>query len=209
MADVIIKGRPTMAEIVGVTVNGLIKMEQRGLPVMKKTGEGNWYHLPTVFTWRLADQQRQLLDSTTGESGKQIFARKALAEMRRAEIEVGLLEGSIVKIEHIRFGMEGLMVNQRTLAMSVASQIGREIDEPDMRTRVVQIVDRRMREMLEAIARYDPVVEPSDDAEGTGDDGDQDEPAAAPASPTTQRQSVGRTQALPQPRRRRVRPVAE
>lgn len=210
MADLIIRGRHKIAEIVGVTVNGLIVMEQRGLPVQKKTTEGNWYHLPSVVQWLKADQERQMLAARSGESVKDLFERRARAEARKAEIEVGKLENSVVEIELVRRGLEGVMINQRTIMMGVPAQIGRDIDEPEIRVHVVAIVERRIRETLEVLSSYDPVIESrDDDADGAGDDGDPVEPALAQAAPKAHHQPVGRSKTLPEPRRRGVRPVAE
>lgn len=211
MSDLIIKGRSKLAEIVGVTVNGLIKMEQRGLPISKKrTGatEANEYHLPTVFQWLKNDQARQILSSQHDESVTDLARRRAKAEARRAEIEVSKLEASVVEVMLVRRGLESVILNQRTNLLGLPAQIGREIDEPEVRVRVVAIADRKVREVLQVMAAYDPVIDPGD-ASGTSDDGDSvDHPADALATETHD-QSVGRAKTVSQPRRRSVGQVAK
>lgn len=193
-----------MAAIMNVSVNGIIGMEQRGLPVFKKGLGGNVYHLPTVWAWHTDDQRRQLLTSTNGESVKELVTRRAMAETRTAEIELAKLEGSLVDVGMIRRGLDGVIVNQRTILLSLPSQIGRDIDEPELRVRTVAIVDRRVREALEALSRYDPIIEPSD---GASDDVDPVEPAPDAAPAPVDRKQVGRTKTVPQSRRRGQRPV--
>jgi phage terminase Nu1 subunit (DNA packaging protein) len=211
MADLIIRGRPHMAEIVGVTVNGLVRMEQRGLPVLKKStgaSDATQYHLPTVVQWLKEDQARQLLDAHEDNSITEINRRRAKAEARRAEIEVAKMEGSLADIELLRKGLDGVMINQRSILLGLPAQIGREIDEPEIRVRVVAVVDRRVREALEAIADYDPLREP-DDAGGESDDADPVESASDPPAAKAQHKPVGRAKKVSQPRRRSVRPVEE
>jgi phage terminase Nu1 subunit (DNA packaging protein) len=177
MEDVTIKGRARLANLLGVSVNGVITMEQRGLPILKKGTRGldpNIYHLPSVFAWRLEDQQRNFLNAIGGENREKLALRRAMAETRRAEIDVAKLEDSVVDVDLVRRGLEDVAINFRTIALSVPAQIGREIEEPEMRVRVVKIVDRRIREMLEGLSNYDPVIEPHDD------DADQDEAATDP-----------------------------
>lgn len=70
--------------------------------------------------------------------------RRALAEARLKEIELATVEGSLVDADLIRRGLDGVMINQRTILMSLPSQIGRDIDEPELRVRTVAIVDRRV-----------------------------------------------------------------
>ena len=211
MSELVIKGRAKVAEIVGVTVNGLIKMEQRGLPIAKKrTGatDANEYHLPAVFQWLKNDQARQILTSQSAESVTDLARRRAKAEARRAEIEVAKLEASVVEVMLVRRGLESVILNQRTNLLGLPAQIGREIDEPDVRVRVVSIADRKVREVLQVLAAYDPVIDPGD-ASGAGDDGDPvDHPADAPAAETHD-QPVGRTKKVSEPRRRSVGKVAK
>ena len=163
-------GRQKMAQIVGVTVPGLVRMEERGLPV-RKGADGYIYDLKSVVAWLKEDQKRQLLSSTDGESVKELIARRAMAETRMAEIELEKIEGALVDVDMIRRGLANVAINFRTIALSVPAQIGREIDEPEVRVRVVAIVDRRIREMLDVLSRYDPVIEPHED------DDDQDDTA--------------------------------
>lgn len=106
--------------------------------------------------------------------------RRALAEAGLKEIELMTLEGSLVDAELIRRGLDGVMVNQRTILMGLPSQIGRDIDEPELRARTVRTVDRRVREALEVLSRYDPVIEPQDDADGASRDAVAAEPAIDP-----------------------------
>lgn len=206
MSDLIIKGRSKVAEIVGVTVNGLIKMEQRGLPISRKrTGatDANEYHLPAVFQWLKNDQARQILTSQHDESVTDLARRRAKAEARRAEIEVSKLEASVVEVVLVRRGLESVILNQRTNLLGLPAQIGREIDEPEVRLRVVAIADRKVREVLQVMAAYDPVVDPGDTS-GAGDDGDSvDHPADAPAAEAHD-QPVGRAKKVSQSGRRRV-----
>src|SRR3990167_8440843 len=175
MSDLIIKGRARMAEIVGRTVNGLIKMEQRGLPIHKK-GVGptaaNLYHLPSVVQWLQEDQRRQLLESNKFESFAELTKRRALAEARRAEVEVAKLEGSVASIELLRKGLDGVVLNQRTTLLSLSKLIGREIDDPDIRRRVQATIDRQIRAVLEVLANYDLTNDPGADAGGEGGDDD-------------------------------------
>jgi len=208
MSELTIIGRPKLAAIFEMTVGGLVKMEQRGLPVLKKTVDGNVYHLPTVWQWVKTDQERRLLD-TGGGDHKSLSLRRAKAATQRAEIEVAQLDGSLIDVQVVRQGLEGVLVNQRTLAGSVPAQIGREIDDPDLRVRVVAIVERRLNEMLEAMSNYDPLIEPRDDEGGASDADDQDLTPPPPPAPQTPRESVGRAKPVPQPRRRRKRPVAQ
>lgn len=211
MSELVIKGRSKIAEIVGVTVNGLIKMEQRGLPIAKKrTGatDANEYHLPAVFQWLKNDQARQILSSQHDESVTDLARRRAKAEARKAEIEVAKMEGSVVDVLLVRRGLEGVALNQRTNLLGLPAQIGREIDEPEVRIRVVAIADRKVREVLQVMAAYDPVIDPGD-AGGTGDDADSvDHSADAPAAETHD-QPVGRAKTVSEPRRRRVGQVAK
>lgn len=212
MADAIITGRALMAEIIGVTTTGLVRMEQRGLPVLRKAlrgREATAYHLPSVVKWIKEDQARQLLLSNSGDTITELSRRRARAEARRAEIEVAKLEGSVADLELVRRGLEGLIINQRTILLSTPAVIGREIDEPELRARVVAIVDRRIRDALEAMASYDPVIAPSDSPLGTGDDADQDESAAYSAAAETHDQPVGRAKTLSEPRRRRLRQMVK
>ena len=81
------------------------------------------------------------------------------------------LEGSLADVDMVRRGLDNVAINFRAIGLSVPAQIGREIDEPEIRVRVVAIVDRRIREMLDVMARYDPVIEPHED------DDDQDDTA--------------------------------
>lgn len=102
--------------------------------------------------------------------------RRALAEARLKEIELATVEGSLVDADLIRRGLDGVMINQRTILMSLPSQIGRDIDEPELRVRTVAIVDRRVREALEVLSRYDPAIE-QDAADEAGHNADAAEPA--------------------------------
>lgn len=199
-----IVGRQKMAQIVDVTVPGLVRMEERGLPLVRKGRGGYVYDLKAVIAWLKEDQKRQLLSSTDGESVKELVARRAMAETRMAEIELAKLEGSLADVELLRRGLDGVMVNQRTILLSLPSQIGRDIDEPELMARTVAIVDRRVREALEALSRYDPILEPRD---GASDDADPVEPAIDQAPSQADDQPVGGTVPISEPRRRRKRPV--
>ena len=96
--------------------------------------------------------------------------------LRLAKVKADLLElqlqqrqGELIDLSLIRCGLEGVIVNQRTMLLGLSAQIGRDLDDPEIRVRVVQLVDRRVREVLEVLAAYDPVIEPHDDQDGTGD----------------------------------------
>ena len=211
MSELIIKGRSKIAEIVGITVNGLIKMEQRGLPIAKKrTGgtDANEYHLPAVFQWLKNDQARQIPTSQSAESVTDLARRRAKAEARRAEIEVAKLEASVVEVMLVRRGLESVILNQRTNLLGLPAQIGREIDEPDVRVRVVSIAERKVREVLQVLAAYDPVIDPGD-ASGAGDDGDSVDHSADASAAEAHDQPVGRAKKVPEPRRRSVGKVAK
>jgi phage terminase Nu1 subunit (DNA packaging protein) len=212
MSDLSITGRSKMARVIGVTVQGLIVMEQRGLPVLKRgsgsKADANVYDLTAVWQWLKADQERKLIGAREGESTKDLAIRRAKAEARKAEIEVAKLEGALVDVEMVRRGLQGLFLNQRTILLALPPQVGRDIDQPDVRVRVVQIVERRVREALEAIAAYDPVTSRTD-ADGTGDDSDQDGTPADSSAAETDREPVGRTKTVSQPRRRRQSAVAQ
>jgi len=178
-----VRGRGQLAKLFQVSTNSVVQMEQRGLPVLRK-GRGaldpNIYHLPTVLAWRLDDNQRSALSSGDREA---LALRRANADTRKAEIEVAKLEGSLVDVEMIRQGLENVAVNFRVMALSVPAQIGRDIDEPEIRVRVVAIVERRIREMLELLSNYDPVIEPRDDDEGDSDHVAIAPPAQKPVKP--------------------------
>lgn len=211
MSDLIIKGRSKVAEIVGVTVNGLIKMEQRGLPIAKKRSgatDANEYHLPAVFQWLKNDQARQILTSQHDESVTDLARRRAKAEARRAEIEVSKLEQSVVEVELVRRGLESIILNQRTNLLGLPAQIGREIDDPDTRRRVVDAAERKVRDVMEVMSAYDPVVDPGDTS-GTGDDADPVDHPADASTAETHDQPMGGAKKISEPRRRRVGQVAK
>jgi hypothetical protein len=88
------------------------------------------------------------------------------------ELELQHKTGELLDAELIRRGLEGVIINQRTMLLSVPGQIGREIDEPEIRVRVVAIVERRIREALEVLANYDPI-------DALGDEEDQEDGAVA------------------------------
>ena len=207
MSDLHIKGRPKMAELLGVTCNGLISMEQRGLPIKLRDPDGHIYDVAKVMAWFVADRDRQSLKTKASADKDQLFTRRAEAETRKAEIEVGKLEETLGDIALIRATLEGVLINQRTILLGLPAEIGRDIDDPELRVRVVALVDRRVRETLEALSNYDPVVSAqsggASEADDSGDaDGDQ-------TAATVDREPVGRTKALSQPRRRRQRAVAK
>lgn len=209
MSEPIIKGRAAMASILGVTIPGLVRMEERGLPVALKDHFGNHYALAKVLPWVLADQSRKLVKANARADKDQLFTRRAEAETRKAEIEVGKLESTLGDIALIRRGLEGVIINQRTVLLSLPAQIGREIDEPEFRRRVVAIVERVVREALEALSNYDPIIAPLGDASGTSESDDSGDVAPGQAAAEVNREPVGRAKTIPQPRRRRVRAVAK
>ena len=116
-----------------------------------------------VRSWREA-YIVQHVSKSQDPSTAQAVRRRALAEAGLKELELAKVEGSLVDVKIIRRGLDGVIINQRTILLSLPSQIGRDIDDPVMRGRVVAIVDRRVREALEGLSRYDPVLEPQDDA---------------------------------------------
>jgi hypothetical protein len=208
MSDLHLKGRPKMAELLGITCNGLISMEQRGLPIKLRDPDGHIYDVAKVMAWFVADRDRQSLKAKASEDKDQLFTRRAEAETRKAEIEVGKLEESLGDIALIRASLKGVIIHQRTMLLGLPALVGRDIDDPEIRVRVVQLVDRRVREALEALSNYDPIVS-AQHIRGTGeaDDAGDGEPDQAAAK--THGQPVGRTKAISQPRRRGQRPVAK
>jgi hypothetical protein len=213
MADLLTQGRPKMADHLKVSVQGLIRLEQRGLPIRLRNGpDGHIYDVAKVMAWYKADKERQELRPAKFQASdeiKQVVARKAEADARKAEIEVGKLEESLGDIAMIRASLEGVIVNQRTILLALPALVGRDIDDPDIRVRVVQLVDRRVREALEALSNYDPVVSTTQHVNGTGeaDDAGDGEPDQAAAQ--VDREPVGRAKAVSQPRRRGQRSVAK
>jgi hypothetical protein len=211
MKDYVVKGRITMAAIMSITILGLKMMEQRGLPILKKEKQGSLYHVPTVWKWREEDIRRQAGVTASRQApaeGVNAQSRRQIAEARRAEIEVAQLEETLVDADEIRTGLEGMIIHARTLALGVPAQIGREIDEPGVRVQVVAVVDRRIREMLEGMARYDP-LQGDEDREAASEGDDQDGSGAISPAAQVDHQSVGGTKPLPQSRRGRKRAVAE
>ena len=210
MSDHVLKGREKMAEHLGISVNGLIRMEQRGLPIRLRDTAGNYYDVAKVMAWYKADKERQELKPAKFQASdeiKQVVARKAEADARKAEIEVGKLEDSLGDIALIRACLEGVLINQRTILLGLPAEIGRDIDDPEIRVRVVSLADRRVREALEALSNYDPIVTTHVGGSGEADDSGDVDPDQAAAK--TEREPVGRTKAVSQSRRRRVRPVAQ
>ena len=141
-----------------------------------------------VFDFRAVRSWREAYIVTHAGNSKdtttaQAVRRRALAEAGLKELELATVEGSLVDVEMVRRGLDNVAINFRAIGLSVPAQIGREIDEPDVRVRVVAIVDRRIREMLDVMARYDPVIEPrddDDDDDGASPDADAAEPAIDP-----------------------------
>src|ERR1041385_2603780 len=139
MSDLHIKGRPKMAELLGVTCNGLISMEQRGLPIKLRDPDGHIYDVAKVMAWFVADRDRQSLKTKASADKDQLFTRRAEAETRKAEIEVGKLEETLGDIALIRATLEGVLINQRTILLGLPAEIGRDIDDPELRVRVVAL----------------------------------------------------------------------
>ena len=133
----------------------------------------------SIYSWtRRTDLKRPFEDQLSKDSTTaHAIRRRALAEARLKELELAKVEGSLIDAELVRRGLDNVAINFRTMGMSVPAQIGREIDEPEIRVRVVEIVDRRIREMLEMMARFDPVIEPKEkEDDDDQDDGPPDQP---------------------------------
>ncbi len=197
--DFLIKGRHQMATIFGVTDTGFKSMEQRGLPIHTRERAGALYHLPTVWKWREADLERQASTRRGPVSPGQVTTakgRKQEAEARRAEIEVAQLEGTLVDAALTGRLLEGLMIHCRTIAVSIPSLIGRDIDDPGVRIQAVAVADRRLREMLEAMAQYEFSTTDANDL-----DGDESPQSPAPDAKDDS-QPVGRGKKIPKQRRR-------
>lgn len=209
-AQHLINGRQALAAILNVTTEGLLVMERRGLPVYKHGGGSskspNIYDTKAVVAWLVEDKLRQSMEGRgKSHSRAQIAERRAEADARKAEIEVAKLEGAVLDAALIRRGLDGVFVTFRTMLMTLAPLIGREIDDTALRVRITALVERRMREALDVLCNYDPA---SPDG-GAGDDRDSDEFAAGEGSAETHRQPVGRAKPVSQPRRRGRDPLAE
>jgi phage terminase Nu1 subunit (DNA packaging protein) len=166
-------------EVSAPTVDDWIRrdcpVETRGKP-----GQAWVFDFRAVRRWREA-YIVQHAGSSKDASTAQAVRRKVLAEARLKELELAKVEGSLADVELIRRGLDGVIVHQRTILLGLPSQIGRDIDEPKLRLRIVAVVDRRVREALEVLANYDPIITPRTDADGARDDDDSG--GAAPARP--------------------------
>ena len=168
-----------LAEFFQVSAPTIDDWVRRDCPVVTRGKSGvDWvFDFRAVRGWReayIVTHAGNSKDSTTAHA----IRRRALAEARLKELELAKVEGSLIDAELVRRGLDNVAINFRTMGMSVPAQIGREIDEPEIRVRVVEIVDRRIREMLEMMARFDPVIEPKEkEDDDDQDDGPPDQPA--------------------------------
>ena len=170
-----------LAEFFQVSAPTVDDWVRRDCPFVKRGKSGvDWvFDFRAVRSWReayIVTHAGNSKDTTTAHAVR----RRALAEAGLKELELAKLEGSLVDAEMVRRGLDGVMVNQRTILMSLPSQIGRDIDEPELRARTVRTVDRRVREALEVLSRYDPVIEPQDETDGASHDAHAAEPAIDP-----------------------------
>ncbi|MEO7860254.1 MAG: terminase small subunit [Nitrospirales bacterium] len=159
-----IGNKADLAEFFQVSAPTIDDWVRRDCPVVKRGKPGvDWvFDFRAVRKWReayIVTHAGNSKDSTTAQAVR----RRALAEAGLKELELAKLQKSLADVEMIRRGLENVVINFRTMALSVAAQIGREIDDPEIRVRVVAIVDRRIREMLELMSSYDPVIEPHDE----------------------------------------------
>ena len=160
-----------LAEFFQVSAPTIDDWVRRDCPFVTRGKSGvDWvFDFRAVRSWReayIVTHAGNNKDTTTANAVR----RRAVAEAGLKELELATLEGSLIDAELIRRGLDGVIVNQRTILMSLPSQIGRDIDEPDLRARTVRVVDRRVREALEILSRYDPVIEPQDEAGGVSED---------------------------------------
>jgi hypothetical protein len=96
--------------------------------------------------------------------------RREVAHAGLRELELQQKTGELLDAELLRRGLEGVIINQRTILLGLPAEIGRDIDEPEIRVRVVLVVERRVREALEILSNYDPI-------DALGDEDDQEDGA--------------------------------
>jgi hypothetical protein len=81
--------------------------------------------------------------------------RREVAKAEQEELKTAKLRGQLLDADLIQQGLNNVCISFRTYLMKLAPTIGREIDEPEIRIRVMEIVNRRVREALEILSNYD------------------------------------------------------
>ena len=142
----------------------------KGVPSVRDRTGKHYFNWQAVSRWRSANMPPRPAPSEGLLTYSLARARKETALAGLRELQLRQRQESLGDIALIRASLEGVMIHQRTILLGVPAQIGREIDDPEIRMRVVQLVDRRVREALEALSNYDPVVTTAQHAGGPSEE---------------------------------------
>lgn len=164
-----------LAKACKVSVNTVAAWMSKGCPCTRRKDGHARFDLKAVQRWR----KESLIPRTApaeGYSAARARKETALAELR--EMQLQQRRGELIEVEPLRRGLDEVIVSQRTVLLGLPSQVGRDLDDPDVRVRVVSVVERNVREALAVLANYTPGIEPIDDDDGDG--GEQDESPPPP-----------------------------
>ena len=148
-----------LAAIHGIDERTLRRWDDSGHP---RNPDGT-YSAPASIEWRIAHEL-----GTTRDLDQE-RARLAAAQADKVEMENAVRRGELIYAQHVRDTWGVIFANIKAGMLALPARVAPLVEER-VRGRVFELIDARVRELLEELADSDPVGEypPDDDAEGNG-----------------------------------------
>ncbi len=144
-----------LSEIIGITVQQIIKLEKDG--VFNRNGE-KFYTLPNAVSEYITYKVKSELRKKQGGDDVDIAEanrRKAIAQATLLEMEIAEKEGKLISIEEIRKENEYILTSFRNRTLGVPSRIAPALIGIESVAEIKSILDDAMYELLTELSQLE------------------------------------------------------